>query len=145
MLAPGGAPYELQVGCSAILPYLTDMGSAGLSESELKSLDERTLVERAYERIGRYEEGLSEILLSYLTGKEGRAKGVRIVGPESTKDRAPTISFVVVEETNGGKYRKRMNSADIVKVFDEEKKVGRPVPESMTCMPSLTFTPTGTS
>ena len=38
-----------------------------------------------------------------------------------------------------------MQSADIVKVFDEEKKVGCPVPESMTCMPRLTFTPTGIS
>jgi selenocysteine lyase/cysteine desulfurase len=122
-LAPGGAPYELQVGCSAILPYLTTLGSAGLSESGAKALGDRKLVARAYLRIGTYEEKLSEVLLSWLTGEEGKAKGVKVVGPETKEGRSPTISFVVVEEVGKGRYRKRMKSADIVKVFDDEKKV----------------------
>lgn len=97
-----------------------------MSDSEKEKLGDRQLIERAYERISVYEEKLSGVLLRYLTGEEGKAKGVKIVGPEGTEDRAPTISFVVVEEVGegSGKWRKRMKSKDIVKVFDEEKKVG---------------------
>jgi selenocysteine lyase/cysteine desulfurase len=94
-----------------------------VSESGAKALGDRKLVARAYLRIGTYEEKLSEVLLSWLTGEEGRAKGVKVVGPETKEGRSPTISFVVVEEVGKGRYRKRMKSADIVKVFDDEKKV----------------------
>jgi selenocysteine lyase/cysteine desulfurase len=120
-LAPGGAPYELQIGCSAVLPYLTSLGSVGPDDPE--TLSEPELVSRAYQRIKAHEKKLSAILLDYLTSEKAKAQGVVVVGPESPEGRAPTISFMVVKKNEGGKYVKAMQSQDIVKVFDEEKKV----------------------
>jgi selenocysteine lyase/cysteine desulfurase len=109
-LAPGGAPYELQVGCAPVLPYLLSLGSG---EDKLGN---------AFERIQAHENTLSKRLLEYLTGQEARDKGVRVVGPETADHRAPTISFVVVQK-EGDKWRKRIQSKDIVAVFDKTTNV----------------------
>jgi len=93
-------------------------GEPGASEEE-----ERRSVVRAYERIKAHEALLSKILLGHLTSDQARAKGVKVVGPEGVEGRAPTISFVVVQEVRKGVWKKKMNSRDIVKVFDDEGKV----------------------
>jgi hypothetical protein len=54
----------------------------------------------AFERIRVHERLLSERMLAYLLSKEAKVKGVQVVGPHSSEDRVPTISFVVVEYSN---------------------------------------------
>jgi selenocysteine lyase/cysteine desulfurase len=120
--APGGASYELQVGCHAVLPYLLSLGDATSDLPQSRQLDV------AFQRIQAHEKLLSDRLLSYLLSEQAKAKGVRVIGPETSHDRAPTISFVVLEsaESKGTDaiYKKRLLSKDIVSVFDEGKKVG---------------------
>ena len=122
-LAPGGAPYELQVACHPILPYLVSLGKQDGEASPQKQLA------TAFERIGAHERLLSERLLTYLLSDEAKAKGVQVVGPHSPQDRVPTISFIVVERAsqNGDQvtYKKRMASKDIVSKFDEGQKVSQ--------------------
>ena len=120
-LAPGGAPYELQVGCYPILPYLLSLG-----DGEGGTASEKQLA-IAFERIRVHERLLSERMLAYLLSKEAKVKGVQVVGPHSSEDRVPTISFVVVERASqhGNRviYKKRMTSKDVVSKFDEGQKV----------------------
>ncbi|GHJ83970.1 hypothetical protein NliqN6_0372 [Naganishia liquefaciens] len=121
-LAPGGAPYELQVGCYPILPYLLSLG-----DGEGGTASEKQLA-IAFERIRVHERLLSERMLAYLLSKEAKVKGVQVVGPHSSEDRVPTISFVVVERASqhGNRviYKKRMTSKDVVSKFDEGQKIG---------------------
>jgi selenocysteine lyase/cysteine desulfurase len=114
-LAPGGAPYELQVGCAAVLPYLLGLGKAGKDDQEKLNI--------AFARISAHEGTLSKRLMQYLTSKDAYNKGVRVVGPDDIEHRAPTISFVVVEEVEEGLWRKRITSKDIVQVFDQRTNV----------------------
>jgi hypothetical protein len=120
-LAPGGAPYELQVGCHPILPYLLSLGKQDDDSSQQMQLA------TAFERIQAHERLLSERLLAYLLSDEANAKGVRIVGPQTSQDRVPTISFVVVEQASkhGAQvtYKKTIASKDIVSRFDRGQKV----------------------
>lgn len=117
--APGGASYELQVGCHAVLPYLLSLGDATSDLPQSRQLDV------AFQRIQAHEKLLSDRLLSYLLSEQAKAKGVRVIGPETSHDRAPTISFVVLESKGTDAiYKKRLLSKDIVSVFDEGKKVG---------------------
>jgi selenocysteine lyase/cysteine desulfurase len=68
-------------------------------------------------------------MLAYLTSEEAKAKGVRVVGPETAQNRVPTISFVVVKRAEGDGdrvvYKKRVMSRDIVSRFDAGQKVSR--------------------
>lgn len=109
-LAPGGAPYELAASLSAIAEYLRELGG-GKDHS------------KAFARIEKHEHALSERLLAFLTSDEARGKGVRVVGPEQATGREPTISFVVVEETQGGMWKKRLQCKDIVERVDKDGKV----------------------
>ncbi|KAJ9103930.1 hypothetical protein QFC21_002393 [Naganishia friedmannii] len=120
--APGGASYELQVGCHAVLPYLLSLCDVESDLPQSRQLD------IAFERIQAHEKLLSDRLLPYLLSDEAKAKGVRVIGPETSHDRAPTISFVVLApaESNGtaANFKKRVLSKDVVTVFDEGKKIG---------------------
>jgi hypothetical protein len=120
-LAPGGAPYELQVGCHPILPYLLSVGKRD-DES-----DPQAQLSTAFERIQAHERLLSERLLAFLLSDEAKAKGVQVVGPQTSQDRVPTISFVVVEQASkhGDQvtYKKTIASKDIVSRFDKGQKV----------------------
>lgn len=115
-LAPGGAPYELQVGCHPVLPYLFSLGDG--SKDQLAT---------AFERIRAHERLLSERMLAYLLSDEAKAKGVQVIGPQTPQDRVPTISFVVVEQASrhGDQvtYKKRIASRGIVSEFDKGQKV----------------------
>lgn len=111
-LAPGGAPYELAASLSAVEEYLRQLGGS-------KDLA------RGFDRIGKHEHALSERLLAFLTSEEAAAKGVRVVGPETASGREPTISFVVVEQTQGGMWKKRLQSKDIVEKVDKTGEVRR--------------------
>lgn len=66
-------------------------------------------------------------MLAYLLSDDAKAKGVRVVGPETSQHRVPTVSFMVVGPTNsiGDRvtYKKRLLSKDIVSRFDDGKKV----------------------
>jgi len=120
-LAPGGAPYELQAACAEVLPYLSALGRFSGETN-----DPQPALYRAFERIRAHERILSGRLLEYLLGDEAVERGVRVVGPQTVEQRAPTISFVVVEPVQGqeGGWRKRMMSRDVVKAFDETREIG---------------------
>ncbi|KAI5453683.1 hypothetical protein NCC49_005503 [Naganishia albida] len=125
-LAPGGAPYELQVGCHPILPYLLSLSDNDVVDTMADDDPGQQRLESAYDRIQAHERTLSERMLAYLTSEPAWTRGVRVVGPDTARDRVPTISFVVVEraEKDAGTWRKRVKSRDIVSRFDEGHKIG---------------------
>jgi hypothetical protein len=108
-LLPGGAGYELTYASSGVLPYL-------------QSLSPTSDIDDAFARIANHEQELVKPLLGYLTSAEARAKGVRVVGNETSgESRVPTISFVVVGQ-------KPVKSGDIVGYFDKKGGVRRLFP-----------------
>lgn len=129
--APGGASYELQVGCHAVLPYLISLGATTSNLPQSRQLD------IAFERIQAHEKLLSERLLEYLLSDEAKAKGVRVIGPETAHNRTPTISFIVLAplDSDGttATYKKRLLSKDIVAVFDAGRKVRSRLPSHVKC------------
>lgn len=108
-----------------ILDYLLQLGAKGCEGDAKPTASEKDLIDRAYQRIHDQEEKLLEVLMGYLGSEDAQAQGIRVVGPEGTENRAPTVSFVVVEEDGkgSGKWKKRVGSADIVKKIDAAGKV----------------------
>jgi len=104
-LQPGGPGYELVYGSTGILDYLL-------------SLTPHNDLKKTFEAIASHEQTLVNVLLSYLTHPDQRARGVRVVGDEQGGlSRVPTISFVVVGQS-------ALKSKDIVRVFDQKGGVG---------------------
>lgn len=100
-LQPGGPGYERSYSATAVLEYLNSLSPSG------DDLD------GAFERIAHQEGEIMKPLMDCLLSPEMKARGVRVLGPESAdpKIRAPTISFVVVGD-------RPVRSPDIVKQFD---------------------------
>lgn len=85
-LQPGGINYELSFGCIGITDYLLDISARlGVEGSE------RQCMQAAFDAFEVQEDMLAERLLAFLRERQG----VRIIGKTHTKDRVPTISFVV--------------------------------------------------
>ncbi|KZV97284.1 PLP-dependent transferase [Exidia glandulosa HHB12029] len=103
-LAVGGSGYELTYGCSAVLPYLSNL--AGKDD-----------LNASFAAITRHEKALMEPLIGYLLSDEAKARGVRIVGPEGVDGRVPTVSFVVVGD-------KPFKSKEVVAEFDKRGNIG---------------------
>ena len=107
-LQPGGPGYELTYATSSVLSYFLSLDPLQSAASPHDSLNV------AFELIQRHEAALLSPLMEFLLSK--RKNGVRIVGLESvTPNRAPTVSFVVVE-TDG--RPNRLKSKDIVAHVD---------------------------
>jgi selenocysteine lyase/cysteine desulfurase len=85
-LQPGNVNYELSFGCIGITDYLLDIGTRlGAQGSE------RQCMQAAFDAFEVQEDLLAERLLAFLRQREG----VRIIGKAHTRNRVPTISFVV--------------------------------------------------
>lgn len=67
----------------------------------------RKTIEQAYEIFASFERGLVERLLEYLLSKSD----ITVLGPQSTSNRVPTISFI----------SSRLSSSDIVKHLQAHK------------------------
>lgn len=103
-LAVGGAGYELTYASSVVVDYLKD-------------ITPKDDVNASFAAIARHERALMVPLLEYLLSDAAKARGVRIVGPESVEARVPTISFVVTGD-------KPLKSPDIVAAFDKKGSCG---------------------
>jgi hypothetical protein len=107
-LQPAGPGYEAVWGTTAVVPYLEGLTPAGT-------------VEAGYDSISAHDCELARNLLGYLTAPKQRGRGIRVVGSEDAgPDRMPTVSFVVVESTDG---KAPMSSKAVVARFDEMGKV----------------------
>lgn len=103
-LAVGGPGYELTYASSVVVEYLKDI--AGKDD-----------LNAGFAAIARQERALMVPLLEYLLSDAAKARGVRIVGPESIDKRAPTISFVVTGA-------RPLKSPDVVAAFDKKGGIG---------------------
>ncbi|KAF8577063.1 PLP-dependent transferase [Ramaria rubella] len=128
-LQPGGPGYELTYAASAVLPYLHSLSglakSPGLVDSEellrtIPRLELRKALEHTSALFEAHELTLMEPLLEFLTSQRLYERGVRVVGPENTDSRAPTICFVVLD-TPG---KKGIRSQDIVERVDKLGTIG---------------------
>jgi hypothetical protein len=116
-LQPAGPGYESVWGTTAIVPYLESITSVGT-------------IEAAFEAITAHDSELANAILSYLTAKKQRDRGIRIIGGEKlTNDRLPTISFVIVESIDG---KPRIGSNQLIDEFDKRGKVSTTVYEFST-------------
>ncbi|TFK65209.1 selenocysteine lyase [Pluteus cervinus] len=118
-LQPGGPGYELVYGSTGIVPYLLSLENPN-SAHENAGKTEEDRIDAVFDAIADHEQELLKVLLGYLTADKQYARGVRIVGEEgvgTTKERVPTVSFVVVGD-------KPLKSRTIVDVFDRAGGVG---------------------
>ncbi|KAI0027079.1 PLP-dependent transferase [Vararia minispora EC-137] len=120
-LMPGGLPYELAYGLTAVLPYLLSLAPAGVHAhnvppEQISISDAGDALQNAFDAIAAHEQTLLEPLLAFLRAQAPR--GVRIVGTEDAGlARVPTVSFVV-----GGE--RALHSRDVVAVFDAKGGIG---------------------
>ncbi|KAG8809156.1 hypothetical protein FRC18_004677 [Serendipita sp. 400] len=125
----GGPGYELTYAISRVLPYLMSIGNANTSDSSLvekviSSTDELSIgsaLTKSFDAIAKQESTLVERLIGFLTEKKQWNRGIRVVGGVDLRERAPTISFVVVEGKDG---EPAMRSQDIVAGVDAQGGIG---------------------
>lgn len=123
-LQPGGPGYELVYASAAVLSYLYALSLPSPNDAKVipseellkvKSTSElREALETTSTLVEAHEKALMEPLLAFLTSPRMYARGVRVVGPESCASRAPTVSFIVVDNGAGTS----MSSRDIVEKID---------------------------
>ena len=65
-------------------------------------------LEQSFAAISAHEQALLEVLMAFLTSKEMRELGIRVVGNEAADSsvRAPTVAFVIVQEDGKGSKKK---------------------------------------
>jgi selenocysteine lyase/cysteine desulfurase len=127
---PGGLPYELSYGVTAVLPYLLSLAPADsvthdVPAEDVNLSDAGDALSAAFAEIAAHEQTLLEPLLVFLREQEPR--GVRIVGSANAGlVRVPTVSFVVQGE-------RPLQSRDVVRAFDEKGGVSHEHTSSRSC------------
>jgi selenocysteine lyase/cysteine desulfurase len=124
----GGPGYELTYAASEVLPYLLaitggDSLNLNLENDLMTNYEPSSIISRlnpSFSAIASHEKLLVDRLLSYLTAQEQWDNGIRVVGSSRSTDRAPTISFVVVEGENG---EPPLKSRDVVVGVDKQGNV----------------------
>jgi len=123
-LMPGGPGYELTYSVTGILEYLLSISptpSPAITTSTYSDPKTIEALDATFAAIAKHEHALIVKLLDFLLSPEAHARGVRVVGEEtSSKSRVPTISFVIVAGEKGAAIK----SKDVVKVFDDKGGIG---------------------
>ncbi|PVG00667.1 PLP-dependent transferase [Serendipita vermifera] len=126
----GGPGYELTYATSEVLQYLLAISSGSFDrhlnlESDLITrYDASSIISRleaSFAAIASHERLLVDRLLFYLTAQEQWDAGIRVVGSSVSTERAPTISFVIVEGKNG---EPPLKSQDVVVGVDRLGNIG---------------------
>ncbi|KAH7098770.1 PLP-dependent transferase [Auriculariales sp. MPI-PUGE-AT-0066] len=104
-LAIGGPLYEMAFSTTPVLTYLESLDQSGDAD-----------LDKAFATVAKHETTLMQPLLDFLLSDAAKARGVRVVGPETVQDRVPTVSFVVIGD-------RAMKSADVVAEVDKAEKV----------------------
>lgn len=124
----GGPGYELTYATSAVLDYLFSIANPNHTSLLLTSLPSETQsrelsngLDESFKLMEAHERTLVERLLSFLTAEAQWNRGIRVVGSDDNVDRAPTISFVVLDGSNG---EPRMRSKDVVSGVDKLGNIG---------------------
>ncbi|KAG8799770.1 hypothetical protein FRC17_007047, partial [Serendipita sp. 399] len=125
----GGPGYELTYASSRVLGYLLSVGSssppdASLSDQSVLSMDKSSIDEallKSFDAIAKHEFKLNQRFISFLKAKQQWNRGIRIVGSTDLDQRAPTISFIVLEGKAG---EPAMRSKDVVAGVDAQGGIG---------------------
>lgn len=135
----GGPGYELTYAVSSVLSYFVQLTNAGLNSRDPRlqvfNYDNRELIlstlRPSFEAMKAHEQNLVSKLLSFLTDPEQWDRGYRVVGSEEAVERAPTISFVIVE---GSKGQPAMRSQDVVNPICKNGRVSQPTSRPETIL-----------
>lgn len=103
-----------------MLEYVLDIAK---QHSNASSQDTQAMIQSSFRAMREYEERLIEPLVKFLQSKHNT--GVRIVGPNTHLNRAPTVAFVVIDEqaSRPGQIKKRLSSKSIVQQIDQSGTV----------------------